>query len=52
MHFPEARMDASFGTNPLAREKATLHRFRLAEIDEAIEVMASKERNKVIIINQ
>ena len=63
MHFLEARMDASFGTTPLAMEKAIRlmerglmnperiisHRFRLEDIDKAIEVMASSQRNKVII---
>jgi threonine dehydrogenase-like Zn-dependent dehydrogenase len=63
MHFLEARMDASFGTTPLAMEKAIRlmerglvdpehvisHRFPLAEIHRAVEVMASPERNKVII---
>ncbi len=63
MHFLEARMDASFGTTPLAMEKAIMlmerglvnpelvisHRFPLAEIHKAIEVMGSPNRNKVII---
>ncbi len=63
MHFLEARMDASFGTTPLAMEKSIRlierglvdpeqvisHRFPLAEIDKAVEVMASPRRNKVII---
>ena len=63
MHFLEARMDASFGTTPLAMQKAIRlmerglvnpeqaisHRFSLTEIDRALEVMASRERNKVII---
>ena len=63
MHFLEARMDASFGTTPLAMEKAiTLierglvnpdlvisHRFPLTEIHKAVEVMAGPKRNKVII---
>lgn len=63
MHFLEARMDASFGTTPLAMEKAIRlmerglvdpeqaisHRFSLGDIHKAIEVMASSERNKVII---
>lgn len=62
-HFLEARMDSSFGTNPLAMQNAiTLmerglidptevisHRFPLEEIHEAVEVMASPRRNKVII---
>ena len=64
MHFLEARMDASFGTTPLAMEKAILlmerglvnpekvisHRFPLAEIQPAIAIMAGKERNKVVIL--
>jgi threonine 3-dehydrogenase len=63
MHFLEARMDASFGTTPLAMEKAIrlmerglvdpeqviTHRFPLAQIDQAVEVMASGQKNKVII---
>lgn len=63
MHFLEARMDASFGTNPTAMEKAIRlisrglvnpeeaisHRFPLSEIHRAVETMASPERNKVII---
>ena len=62
-HFLEARMDASFGTTPLAMEKAVRlmerglvnpeqaisHRFSLVDIDKAVEVMASSERNKVVI---
>ena len=63
MHFLEARMDASFGTNPLAMQQAIRlmqrdlvdpkqvisHRFPLSEINQALEVMASTKRNKVII---
>jgi L-iditol 2-dehydrogenase len=63
MHFLEARMDSSFGTTPLAMErairlmerglvdpeKAITHRFPLTEIHEAIEVMGTKKRNKVIV---
>jgi len=30
-------------------EKVISHRFRLAELDRAVEVMASKKRNKVIV---
>ena len=62
-HFLEARMDASFGTNPLAMtkairlmerglvdaEKIISHRFPLTEIHDAIELMKCKDRNKVII---
>jgi len=62
-HFLEARMDASFGTTPLAMQKAIrlmesglvntekiiTHRFPLAEIHKALEVMGGADRNKVII---
>ena len=62
-HFLEGRMDASFGTNPLAMqqalrlmerglvnpEKIITHRFPLDRIGEAVEAMASSERNKVMI---
>lgn len=62
-HFLEGRMDASFGTTPLAMAKAIRlmergavdaeriisHRFPLDRIHEAIEVMAQPQRNKVII---
>ena len=63
MHFLEARMDASFGTTPLAMQQAIRlmerglvqpeqvisHRFPLQQMDEAIEVMGSACRNKIII---
>jgi threonine dehydrogenase-like Zn-dependent dehydrogenase len=63
MHFLEARMDASFGTTPLAMEKAIMlmerglvnpelvisHRFPLAQIHKAMEIMAQPHRNKVVI---
>jgi len=63
MHFLEARMDSSFSTNPLAMqnairlmergvvnpEKVISHRFPLAEIAKAIEVMGTPGRNKVVI---
>jgi threonine dehydrogenase-like Zn-dependent dehydrogenase len=63
MHFLEARMDASFGTTPLAMEKAIRlmetglvdpervisHRFGLKDIHAAVELMGSPERNKVIV---
>lgn len=63
MHFLEARMDASFGTTPLAMEKAIMlierglvnpervisHRFPLKEIHQAVETMGGRQRNKVII---
>ena len=62
-HFLEGRMDASFGTTPLAMQKAIrlmerdlvnpetiiTHRFSLANIHEAIDVMGQEERNKVMI---
>jgi len=62
-HFLEARMDSSFGTNPMAMQKAIQlmerglvdperaisHRFPLSEIHKAVEIMASPERNKVVI---
>ena len=62
-HFLEGRMDASFGTTSLAMQKAIrlmerglvnpeaiiTHRFALADIHEAIQVMSQKERNKVMI---
>src|SRR5208337_5015382 len=63
MHFLEARMDASFSTNPLAMEKAIRlmerglvnpeqvisHRFPLSQTEKAVELMGSPQRNKVII---
>ena len=62
-HFLEGRMDASFGTTPLAMQNAVRlmerglvdpgrivsHRFPLTEIHRALEVMGMPERNKVII---
>ena len=62
-HFLEGRMDASFGTTPLAMstairliatglvdtEKIISHRFPLSRIHEAMEVMASPAHNKIII---
>jgi threonine dehydrogenase-like Zn-dependent dehydrogenase len=62
-HFLEGRMDASFGTAPLAMTKAVRlmetglvdteriisHRFPLSRIHEAVEVMAQPQRNKVMI---
>ncbi len=62
-HFLEGRMDASFGTTPLAMSKAIRlmnaglvdtekiisHRIPLGKIHEAVEIMGSKERNKVVI---
>jgi len=62
-HFLEGRMDASFGTTPLAMQKAIRlmeaglvdpgkiisHRFPLSAIHEAVDTMGAPERNKVII---
>jgi len=62
-HFLEGRMDASFGTHPLAMLHAIRlmerglvdpgeiisHRFPLAEIHLAMETMAGRERNKIVI---
>ena len=62
-HFLEGRMDASFGTTPLAMQKAirlmesglvdagkvVSHRFPLVEIHRALEVMGSPDRNKIVI---
>ena len=62
-HFLEGRMDASFGTTPLAMQRAIRlletglvdteqiisHRFALRDIQRAVEVMSGSERNKVII---
>ena len=63
MHFLEARMDSSFSTNPLAMQsairlmergvvnpdKVISHRFPLAQIGKALEVMGTPDRNKVVI---
>ena len=62
-HFLEGRMDASFGTTPLAMskalrlmeaglvnvEKVISHRFPLARFHEALSVMDGTERNKVMV---
>jgi L-iditol 2-dehydrogenase len=62
-HFLEGRMDTSFGTTPLAMQKAIRlmerglidpgkvisHRFPLSRIHDAVEVMAGPNRNKVVI---
>jgi L-iditol 2-dehydrogenase len=62
-HFLEGRMDASFGTTPLAMQRAIdlmerglvdpeatiSHRFSLEQIGTAIKVMESPQRNKVMI---
>ena len=62
-HFLEGRMDASFGTTPLAMSKALRlmetglvdtekiisHRFKLNDILKALEVMDGPDRNKIVI---
>jgi len=62
-HFLEGRMDASFGTTPLAMqralklmqrglvdtEKIITHRFPLSQIHDAVDCMAGGERNKVMV---
>ena len=62
-HFLEGRMDASFGTTPLAMAKAIRlmelglvnpeqiisHRFGLEKLPEALEVMGSPQHNKIVI---
>jgi L-iditol 2-dehydrogenase len=62
-HFMEGRMDASFGTTPLAMQNAirlmerglvdpgriVSHRFALRDIHQAMATMARPERNKVMI---
>ena len=62
-HFLEGRMDASFGTNPLAMsrairlmetglvdtEKIITHRFPLTRFCDALDVMAGRERTKIVI---
>lgn len=62
-HFLEGRMDASFGTTPLAMSRAIRlmetglvdaeriisHRFPLSRIHDAVEMMGRPERNKVIV---
>jgi L-iditol 2-dehydrogenase len=62
-HFLEGRMDASFGTTPLAMQKAIRlmesklvdpekiisHRFALKDIHQAVETMGQPQRNKVMI---
>ena len=63
VHFLEARMDTSFGTNPMAMQNAIRlmarglidteqiisHRFPLEQIHEAMDVMATPDRNKIVI---
>ena len=62
-HFLEGRMDASFGTTPLAMQQAIrlmarglvnpeaiiTHRFPLTKIHDAVDAMALQDRNKVIV---
>jgi threonine dehydrogenase-like Zn-dependent dehydrogenase len=62
-HFLEGRMDASFGTTPLAMSRAIrlmeaglvnperiiTHRFPLSQFPAALEVMGGHERTKIII---
>jgi threonine dehydrogenase-like Zn-dependent dehydrogenase len=62
-HFLEGRMDASFGTTPLAMqrairlmeaglvnpEKIISHRFSLRDIHKAVDTMEQPQRNKVMI---
>ncbi len=68
-HFLEGRMDASFGTTPIAMTKAIRlmetklidveemidveeiisHRFPLEKIHQAIEIMETPNRNKVVV---
>ncbi len=62
-HFLEGRQDASFGTTTVAMMKAIrlmetglvdteqiiTHRFPLSQIHQALEVMASPNRNKIIV---
>jgi threonine dehydrogenase-like Zn-dependent dehydrogenase len=62
-HFLEGRMDASFGTTPLAMqsairlmerklvdpEKIITHRFPLEKMADALAIMDGAARNKVII---
>lgn len=63
-HFLEGRMDASFGTNPLAMSKSIrlmetglvnperiiTHHFPLQQFKEAVKVMAGPDRTKVVIL--
>jgi threonine dehydrogenase-like Zn-dependent dehydrogenase len=62
-HFLEARMDASFGTTPLAMsqairlmdrglvdpERIITHRFSLEDIHSALDVMSGQDRTKLVI---
>jgi threonine dehydrogenase-like Zn-dependent dehydrogenase len=63
MHFLEARMDASFGTNPTAMQQALRlmerglvdpeqvisHRIALSDIHQAVDIMGTPKRHKIII---
>jgi L-iditol 2-dehydrogenase len=63
-HFLEGRMDASFGTTPLAMqhairlmerglvdpERIVSHRMALTDIQDAVDIMGQADRNKVLII--
>jgi threonine dehydrogenase-like Zn-dependent dehydrogenase len=63
-HFLEGRMDASFGTTSMAMQmairmiergvidpgKIVSHRVPLGKIHEAMEIMATPDRNKVMIL--
>ena len=62
-HFLEGRMDASFGTTPLAMSRAVRlmerglvdveqiisHRIQLQNIQQAVDIMAGPNHNKVVI---
>ena len=62
-HFMEAPLDSSFGTTPQAMQRAIRlmerglvdpeqtisHRFALEQIHQAVEVMGTPNRNKVLI---
>ena len=62
-HFLEGRMDASFGTNPEAMQKAIRlmesglvdpekiisHHFPLSDIHKAVDTMTQPDRNKVMV---
>jgi len=62
-HFLEGRMDASFGTTPVAMQQALRlmergrvnpeeiisHRLPLSKFHEALEVMGRPDRNKVVV---
>lgn len=62
-HFMETRMDSSFGTNPesisqairlmerglVDPEQIITHRFPLTKLQDAVQTMSTRERNKVMI---